>query len=128
MDVKGIGQNAINAYKSNSDLSEHAETSTKIEKPILQVKDKGTQSSSDNEAKNKEYSKKELDNAVKKVNNFLKDEHTHAEYAIHKDFGTLMIKIIDENTKQVILEVPPEKILDMVASMCRQVGLLDRRA
>lgn len=74
-----------------------------------------------------EYNQKDLDDALNKVNNFLKDERTHAEYSIHKDFGTLMIKIIDDETKEVILEIPPKKILDMVASMCKQVGLLDKK-
>lgn len=74
-----------------------------------------------------EYNQKELDDALAKINNFLKDEKTHAEYSRHKDFGTLMIKIIDDETKEVILEIPPQKILDMVASMCKQVGLLDKK-
>lgn len=75
-----------------------------------------------------EYNQKELDDALKKINNFLKDEKTHAEYSKHEDFGTLMIKIVNDETNEVILEVPPKKILDMVASMCRQVGLLDKKA
>lgn len=75
-----------------------------------------------------EYNQKELDDALNKINNFLKDEKTHAEYSKHEDFGTLMIKIIDDETNEVILEIPPKKILDMVASMCRQVGLFDKKA
>lgn len=128
MEVNGIGQNAIklNAYGSNSNLTEYAETNTEV--AIPQVEKVVTQVSVENEAKNKEYSKAELDKALNKINNFLKDEHTHAEYSVHKYFGTLMIKIVDEETKEVILEVPPEKILDMVASLCKQVGLLDRKA
>lgn len=131
MDVNGIGQNAINisAYSSNSNLSEYTETNTESAVPQVQkIQQSETQSSEDNNAKNKEYSKIDLDNAIKKINNFLKDEHTHAEYSYHKEMKTMMIKIVDENTKQVILEVPPQKILDMVASMCKQVGLLDRKA
>lgn len=74
------------------------------------------------------YTKQELDNALNKINNFLKDEKTHAEYSIHEAFGTLMIKVVDDESNKVILEIPPKKILDMVASMCRQVGLLDKKA
>lgn len=128
MDVNGIGQNAINvnAYSSNSAVSQYTNTSGEVAIPQVQQID--TQSEAENEAKNKEYSKSDLDKALKKVNNFLKDENTHAEYSIHKELKTLMIKIVNEDTKEVILEVPPEKILDMVASMCKQVGLLDRKA
>ena len=74
------------------------------------------------------YTNKELDEALKKVNNFLKDEKTHAEYSIHKDFGTVMIKIVDDENDKVIMELPPEKILDMIASMCKQFGLIDKKA
>ncbi|MEW9937364.1 flagellar protein FlaG [Clostridium butyricum] len=71
--------------------------------------------------------KKKLDKSLDKLNRFLEDESAHAEYSIHEDFGTIMIKIIDDNTKKVILEIPPKKILDMIASMCKQFGLLDKK-
>lgn len=77
---------------------------------------------------NKEYNSKDIDEALKKINNFLKGEHTHAEYSYHKELKTMMIKVIDEDTKEVVLEIPPKKILDMVASMLKQVGLLDKKA
>ena len=47
---------------------------------------------------------------------------------IHKKTKQIMVKIIDTNTQEVIKEVPPEKILDMVASMMERAGLIvDRR-
>ena len=75
----------------------------------------------------KEYTKQDLDKAINKLNKFLEDDKTHAEYERHKDLGTIMVRVIDEKTDEVILEAPPKKILDMVASMCRQVGLLDKK-
>lgn len=126
MDVNNVRQNTINLNSYNSNISDYTETNTEVAIPQIQKVE--AQSSETNNGKNPEYNKKDLDDALKKINNFLKDEHTHAEYSVHKDFGTIMIKIIDEDTKKVILEVPPQKILDMVASMCKQVGLLDRKA
>jgi flagellar protein FlaG len=129
MDVNGIVQNAnnTNSYSSNSTVSDYTKTDTEV--AIPQVQQVEPKSSAENETKNKEYSKKDLDNAVKKINNFLRDENTHAEYSFNKDFpNTLMIKIINDDTKQVILEVPPKKILDMIASMCKECGLFDRKA
>lgn len=77
----------------------------------------------------KDYSEKDLEVAVKKLNNFLKDDSTHAEYSMHDTFNVIIIKIIDDKTKQVIMEVPPKKILDMVAKMCELVGVVfDKRA
>ncbi|KJZ82821.1 MULTISPECIES: flagellar protein FlaG [Clostridium] len=132
MDVKNNIINNINMIKNydivENNLSEQSEGL--IERRIVtseSVKQQFTSDNSSDSKKHDEYTKKDLDDALKKVNNFLKDEKTHAEYSIHKDFGTLMIKIVDDESNKVILEIPPKTILDMVASMCRQVGLLDKK-
>ena len=121
MDVKNIGQNIINtnSYNTNTNSNISQYTGTNTGGAIPQVQKVETQSSDLNN-ENKEYNKKDLDDALNKINNFLKDEHTHAEYSYHKELKTMMVKVVDENTKEVILEIPPKKILDMVASMLKQ--------
>lgn len=126
MDVNNVRQNTINFNSYNANLSEYAETNAEV--AIPQVQKVETQASESDNSKNQEYNKNDLDKALRKLNNFLKDERTHAEYSVHKDLGTIMIKVVDEDTKEVILEVPPQKILDIVASMCKQVGLIDKKA
>lgn len=130
MDVNSIGNN-FNVLKTYStdityENNKSANLDSKVESLDTQKSEK-----KENEEKNQnrnEYNKKDLDKAVKKLNKFLEDDRTHAEYSVHKDLGTIMIKIIDEDTNKVILEVPSKKILDMVASMCKEVGLLDKKA
>ena len=40
-----------------------------------------------------------------------------------------MIKIIDDKTDEVVLEVPPKKLIDMVAKLCKLAGVIvDKRA
>jgi flagellar protein FlaG len=34
-----------------------------------------------------------------------------------------MVKVIDDETKEVIKEIPPEKLLDLVATIWQIVGL-----
>lgn len=126
MDVNSIAQGTINVNGYNSDLSGYGDTNT--QNAVPQVHELQSETLKENTSKSEEYNKNELDAALKKVNNFLKDEHTYAEYSYYKDLKTTMIKIIDEDTNEVILEIPPKKILDMVASMCRQVGLIDKKA
>lgn len=129
MDVNNIGQNSVNLNAYSSNVSEYTKNNNSVAvSHVEQTRQAQTQGEEGNDTEKEGYSKKELDNALKKINNFMKDEHTHAEYSIHKDFGTIMIKIVDEDTNEVILEVPPKKILDMVASMCKQFGLFDRKA
>ncbi|SKA72712.1 flagellar protein FlaG [Clostridium sp. USBA 49] len=77
----------------------------------------------------KDIQEKDLKNAVDKLNKFLEDNKTHAEYEIHDKLNDVMIKIVDDNTGKVIKEIPPQKILDMVAKMCEIVGILfDKKA
>lgn len=79
--------------------------------------------------KNQNYKLEEVNKAVDKLNKFMEDEDIHAEYEVHDKFNQIMIKIIDNKTKDVLLEVPPKKILDMVAKMCEMVGILvDKKA
>lgn len=79
--------------------------------------------------KKDEYSEKDIKKAVEKLNKFLEDDNTHAEYIVHDKFGDVMIKIIDDKTKEVVMEVPPKKILDLVAKLCESVGVVfDKKA
>lgn len=83
----------------------------------------------DKDIKEKEINEKDIKKAVKKLNSFIQDEGKHAEYSIHDGLQRLMIKIIDNETGKVILEVPPKKILDMVTKMCELAGVLfDKKA
>lgn len=76
-----------------------------------------------------EVNEKEVEKSVEKLNKFLEDEKVHVEYEVHDKLNQLMIKIIDDETKEVIQELPPKKILDMVAKMCEMVGILmDKKA
>lgn len=45
------------------------------------------------------------------------------EFSIHEGTKEIMVKIIDAETEKVVKEIPPEKILDMVAKMWEMVGL-----
>lgn len=76
-----------------------------------------------------ELTEGKLKNSVDKLNKFLEDENVHAEYEIHDKLKDVMIKIVNSDTKEVIMEIPPKKILDMVAKMCEMVGILvDKKA
>uniref|UniRef100_UPI0034A11B47 flagellar protein FlaG n=2 Tax=Clostridiaceae TaxID=31979 RepID=UPI0034A11B47 len=82
-----------------------------------------------NAEKEERYTKENLDKAIKKLNGFLKDDNAYAEYNVHEKFGDIMIKIVDRDTKEVLVEVPPKKILDMIAKLCEISGVVfDKKA
>lgn len=67
----------------------------------------------------------DIKRAVDKLNKFLQGEATHIEYERHDKFkNQFVIKIINNDTKEVIREIPPKKILDMVAEMCKIAGII----
>ena len=49
------------------------------------------------------------------------------EFSIHETTKQIMVKIIDINTEEVIRELPPEKILDIVAAIWEVAGIIDDR-
>lgn len=103
-------------------MSQMGQVSTEIKKAdFKQVEiDRITEITSKNEG----YKEADIAKAVDKLNKFLQDDNTTAEYEVHEVFGDIMIKIVDNDTKEVIMEVPPRKILDLVAKMCEMAGVL----
>ena len=89
---------------------------------IVEIKDMNT--NKDNTSGTTKVSEKDAKETVDKINKFLQGENTHAEYAIHEGFKDIMIKIVDNDTKQVIREIPPKKVLDMVQKLCEMVGIM----
>ncbi|NLL30322.1 MAG: flagellar protein FlaG [Clostridiales bacterium] len=78
---------------------------------------------------NNGYKKEDLDKAINKLNDMLKVENTFVEYSVHEKLGDIMIKVVNGDTKEVIMEYPPEKILDLVAKMCEMAGIIvDKKA
>lgn len=72
----------------------------------------------------------ELKKSVDKLNKFMESDGTKVVYEMHDKFkNDVMIKIVNSKTGEVLSEVPPKKILDMVAKMCEMVGVLfDKKA
>ena len=73
--------------------------------------------------------KNELERAVGIANENLEGHNRKIEISVHKKTGDIMVKVLDADTNEVIREIPPEKIADMIANMLEQAGLLaDERA
>lgn len=62
--------------------------------------------------------------AIKKANKKLDGGDREFEFTVHEKTKQIVVKIIDKQTHEVIREIPQEKILDMIASMCEMAGLM----
>ena len=66
--------------------------------------------------------------AIEKVNKRFLGDGKELSFSIHEKTKQIMVKIVDKQSKEVVKEIPPEKILDMVAEMCENAGLfIDER-
>ncbi|MEK3696702.1 flagellar protein FlaG [Paenibacillus sp. FSL R10-2199] len=63
---------------------------------------------------------KALDRALKA----LEGPSTTLEVSMHKETKTIMVKILNKETGELIREIPPEKTLDLVANMMQIAGII----
>lgn len=115
MDIGGISQSKFMDTDRDYKISENVVSSKPTE--------------INNSFSEKQNNEIEIKNAVGKINKLLEGEGTHLQYEKHEVLNQMIIKVISNNTYQVIEEIPSRKILDMVAKMCEMAGILvDKKA
>ena len=61
--------------------------------------------------------------AIEAANQKLQGEDRVFEFSVHAKTKQIMVKILNRQTKEVIREIPSEKILDLVANLCEMAGI-----
>lgn len=69
-------------------------------------------------------SEKAVIDAVERANKVVSIANRRFEYSIHEETKQIMVKVIDVETEEIVREIPPEKILDLVATIWEMVGLI----
>lgn len=62
-------------------------------------------------------SEEALIEAIEQVNKTLEGAPQRYEFRLHKSTGDLMIKIYNKETNELIREIPPEKMIDLVEKL-----------
>jgi len=70
----------------------------------------------------KEITEEQVIVAIEKANHKFQFYNTRLEFSIHEKTRQIMVKVYRED--ELIREIPPEKILDMVAKMMEWAGLI----
>ncbi|GAA0137577.1 hypothetical protein YSY43_44180 [Paenibacillus sp. YSY-4.3] len=71
---------------------------------------------------------KGLENLVNRANKTLNDLDTEVKVSFHEGTNQMMIKVVNSKTHEVLKEIPPEKLIDLVYNLCELAGLFtDRR-
>ncbi|UZQ50514.1 flagellar protein FlaG [Clostridium kluyveri] len=114
MEVRDIGQGRQVSFDTSNNGG-----STEISTDVVSVNDNTANIGTGD----KNIESKDTKKAVDKLNKLLEDTPTHLEYEVYGRLNGIMIKVVDDNTKEVVKEIPPKKIVDMVDKLCELAGL-----
>lgn len=70
-----------------------------------------------------QVSEKDLKELVDKANQLIGQNNTRVQFSIHDKTHQIMVKLVDSSTNEVIKEIPPEKMVDLVYNLCQQMGI-----
>jgi flagellar protein FlaG len=66
----------------------------------------------------------EVKSAIKEANKRAIFGHASAQFSYHEATKRISVKIVDNDTNEIIREIPPEKTLDMISKMWELAGLV----
>ncbi|GEM01968.1 flagellar protein FlaG [Halolactibacillus halophilus] len=66
----------------------------------------------------------EMESMVDGMNKFLEPSKTSIKFELHDKLDRYYVKVVDSETKELVREIPPEKMLDMYAQMAEFMGFL----
>jgi flagellar protein FlaG len=114
----------IERVPSNSSISFYESALNQNSASITDSQQATNSSKMDGQKEIHEFSKEKIDEVVKGLNEFLQPSHTSLKFELHDELKEYYVQIIDEQTKEVIREIPPKKLLDIYATMMQFVGLI----
>lgn len=77
---------------------------------------------------NEQKKKEAVEEVIESLNDFLKPSHTSIKFKLHEKLHEYYITVVDDNTNEVVKEIPAKKLLDTYAAMAEHLGLLfDRK-
>ena len=69
-------------------------------------------------------SREQVDDAVKKINEGMAASSQSLEFAIDDDSKEIVVKIIDQGTREVVRQIPSVEALEIAKSIDKMRGLL----
>lgn len=69
------------------------------------------------------FQEKTILNAIDEINAKLSGQNTEVEVSFHDKTKEMIVKLVNKESKETIREIPSEKIIDMIVSLCEMAGL-----
>ncbi|MDH4618272.1 flagellar protein FlaG [Brevibacillus sp. AY1] len=95
-------------------------------KPYTEFGQTSSQSQSKREVavKDPQLDKRSIEQEITGINKWLQSTSSHIKFTLHEDLNEYFVQVIDDQTNEVIREIPSKKVMDMVAKMHEMIGLL----
>jgi flagellar protein FlaG len=71
-----------------------------------------------------EANEEDVRKSVEKLNEFVHPYVTSLRFSVDKDLGRLVVKIMDEETQEVVKQIPSEEALELAKALDKIKGLL----
>jgi len=113
--------NINNSHQQSIDIAQYQQSMPTTTSSAQTVNETSNQQTSHQNNSNGNR-KQDFIEAIEKANH-IETGKTECQFSIHEGTNHLMLKIVDQSTKEVIKELPSEKVLDMVAKMCEFTGV-----
>lgn len=120
----------INNVSGSTTSNDYKVSETRSQEQVSKLETKKVADhTSESDTKANELNEEMMIKAVDQANKSLKHSDRFIKRDVHEKTKTVMYKLIDSKTEEVIAEFPPKKIQDMVAKMWELAGLfVDEKA
>ena len=117
----GAGSNSVKVENTSASVYVESAQQNKLADKKATKTEKGNQ---ENGEQKREYAPSEatISDSVSRANRHM--DRTRCEYSYHEKTKRVSIKVFDDETGEVIREIPPEKSLDMLQKMWEMAGIL----
>ncbi len=75
------------------------------------------------QSEKKQSAKALMEKVLRDANDMMQGSATHFEFKIHEKSGEVIVKLIEDETNQVIREIPSEKLVEIITNLQELVGL-----
>lgn len=65
-----------------------------------------------------------VEKAVQAANRIAELVNTHLSFRIHEESGRVYVMVIDNETNEVIRQIPPQRMLEIIAQVRELIGLI----
>jgi len=71
----------------------------------------------------------QFNDMIERSNKALRGLDTHLKLSVHQKTHQIVVKVMNTETNEIVKEIPPEKLIDLMYNLCEQLGLfVDEKA